>query len=544
MVDLNSLLQIFGTTGNRPTAQDFINLIMFLYANGGGSGSNSGNADLSGFVGFAQPSDVNVTPVPGYRIFINNQNAAAAYAGYRDAQGNALSAPANSMGILFYTGAAWGMFVYTVTKDTLGLGNVDNTSDADKPLSDATREAVVYLQDQLNLLNNITTVRGSVDTFAELNALDTDEEQIKQGDSYIVLEDESWEGNSSIYTWDGDEWNWTGQWTVQLNAADGDTPGVVESSDDIEFSEGKGKILPSDNVKQIVENSLPDTLPSAWADALQTTLLSQLQNNPDGSFIRALNNLIVGSISSMMALIVQGQGYSNVGNISIPLLVTDANGKQTILKLSSLFFGVIGNTILYPEANVFPFTMGIRGFDTAQFQDGQSGILLNFYLSLNGSSLSFSFVIDNQSSDAVIAQNLPKANIILQGFVGQFQRGAPVPQNAVSFVMNNTSQAVVTAMAQVAQNTLYVLTSGQAVTLTPTTVNAYGTAPLFIDLSTVADGTEVTATLYSVNNGTKTQVQQLTYTAQSANNPYNNSGWQGLGLDIDGSVTGYELDIE
>jgi hypothetical protein len=147
-IDLNSLLQTFGTTGNRPTAQDFINLIVFLYNNGGGSGG--GNVDVSQFVGFAQPSDANVTPVPAHRIFINNQNAPVAYNGYKDANGNALTPPANSMGIFFHTGTAWSMFVYTVTKESVGLGNVDNTSDADKPVSIAVQDVVDILQRQID----------------------------------------------------------------------------------------------------------------------------------------------------------------------------------------------------------------------------------------------------------------------------------------------------------------------------------------------------------------------------------------------------------
>ena len=41
---------------------------------------------------------------------------------------------------------------HKVTKYSIGLGNVDNTSDKDKPLSDATKEAIGNISSDLNAL--------------------------------------------------------------------------------------------------------------------------------------------------------------------------------------------------------------------------------------------------------------------------------------------------------------------------------------------------------------------------------------------------------
>ncbi|MDR0792892.1 MAG: hypothetical protein LBE82_06255 [Chitinophagaceae bacterium] len=260
MIDLNFLLQTFGTTGYRPTAQDFINLIEFLYANGGCNG-NFDVSILQGMVGFAQASDANVTPVPGYRIFINNTNAAVAYSGY------GVTVPANSTGIIFWTGVAWNTVVYTVTKASIGLGNVDNTSDADKPVSTAVQEIINGLLSlidtnatNIELLNNITSIRGTVDSFAELLALDITENNIRSGDSYIVWTDETWDNNSSLYVYNADittdgGWVWAGEWTTQIQAADGDTLGTVQSSTDIAFAGGKGTISASAIAAKIIAST-------------------------------------------------------------------------------------------------------------------------------------------------------------------------------------------------------------------------------------------------------------------------------------------------
>lgn len=49
---------------------------------------------------------------------------------------------------------------HEVTKEQVGLSNVDNTSDKDKPISDATQEALDTKQDNLVSGNNIKTING------------------------------------------------------------------------------------------------------------------------------------------------------------------------------------------------------------------------------------------------------------------------------------------------------------------------------------------------------------------------------------------------
>jgi hypothetical protein len=213
--------------------------------------------------------------MPGYRIFINNQNTPVAYSGYN------LTAPANSMGIFFFTGTAWNIYAYLVNKNSIGLGNVDNTSDEDKPVSMAVQEIINFLQSQIDtnainieMLGNITSIRGSMETFAELLALDVEENNIRKGDSYIVWTDESWDDNSSLYVYNPDittdgGWIWVSEWNVQLDAADGDKLGLAQSSEDITFSGGKGTLQASENVKKIIKNnSATPTVP-----LLPTTVL-------------------------------------------------------------------------------------------------------------------------------------------------------------------------------------------------------------------------------------------------------------------------------
>lgn len=49
-----------------------------------------------------------------------------------------------------------------VTKEQVGLGNVDNTSDLDKPLSTATQEALSLKLDKTSIADNLTTNSSSI----------------------------------------------------------------------------------------------------------------------------------------------------------------------------------------------------------------------------------------------------------------------------------------------------------------------------------------------------------------------------------------------
>jgi hypothetical protein len=63
-----------------------------------------------------------------------------------------------------------------------------------------------------------TAIRGNVDTYAHLLALDTRDINlgIKIGDGYIVEQDETHNGDSAIYTWDGTNWNFTHLWEISM----------------------------------------------------------------------------------------------------------------------------------------------------------------------------------------------------------------------------------------------------------------------------------------------------------------------------------------
>ncbi len=70
------------------------------------------------------------------------------------------------------------------------------------------------LQTQIDALESKANVRGSVDTFAELEALSTTD--LVDGDSYIVLADETHDDGTTEYVWNGTAWVYAGSFSVNL----------------------------------------------------------------------------------------------------------------------------------------------------------------------------------------------------------------------------------------------------------------------------------------------------------------------------------------
>jgi hypothetical protein len=60
-----------------------------------------------------------------------------------------------------------------------------------------------------------SAIRGNVDTYADLSAIDTT--LWKVGDGIIVEHDGNHDGNSAIYTWDGSAWNFTHLWEISMH---------------------------------------------------------------------------------------------------------------------------------------------------------------------------------------------------------------------------------------------------------------------------------------------------------------------------------------
>ncbi|AWI10325.1 hypothetical protein [Ereboglobus luteus] len=104
-----------------------------------------------------------------------------------------------------------------VTKGQIGLGNVDNTSDADKPISKATQQALAgkanqgdmdHAIERLNLLEEQAVVAEITETYAGLQTLS--KSKFTANDYVKVLKDEIRGGKASFYQLSADKtaWNW------------------------------------------------------------------------------------------------------------------------------------------------------------------------------------------------------------------------------------------------------------------------------------------------------------------------------------------------
>ena len=101
--------------------------------------------------------------------FLNKQGSGANMTGSLDIVANSLSLITPDGSLQRFTGTATGIELpQDISKANVGLGNVDNTSDLNKPISTATQAA-------LNLKANITSLNkegvglGNVDNTTDLN---------------------------------------------------------------------------------------------------------------------------------------------------------------------------------------------------------------------------------------------------------------------------------------------------------------------------------------------------------------------------------------
>lgn len=84
---------------------------------------------------------------------------------------------------------------HSVTKEQIGLGNVDNTSDLDKPMSTATKD---YIDTKVS---GVMVYRGSVQKFRDLPT------DAQNGDVYNVVEAYSAYPPNTNYAWNGSSWD-------------------------------------------------------------------------------------------------------------------------------------------------------------------------------------------------------------------------------------------------------------------------------------------------------------------------------------------------
>ena len=84
---------------------------------------------------------------------------------------------------------------HSVTKEQIGLGNVDNTSDLDKPMSTATKD---YIDTKVS---GAMVYRGSVQKFSDLPT------DAQNGDVYNVVEAHLTYPPNTNYAWNGSSWD-------------------------------------------------------------------------------------------------------------------------------------------------------------------------------------------------------------------------------------------------------------------------------------------------------------------------------------------------
>jgi hypothetical protein len=151
--DVNYFLNLFGTTGYRPTAQDFINMIKFFagLSNGDALDSNS----IAGLIGVAQPGDAQPNTTTNFLLFINSTAAVVTYPAYVDAGGNALEAQPYTIGLIFNTGTAYAMQAYTIPSNV--VQNL-NTPNATQTLSTQGLEGILGALSQLATNNKSSLV--------------------------------------------------------------------------------------------------------------------------------------------------------------------------------------------------------------------------------------------------------------------------------------------------------------------------------------------------------------------------------------------------
>lgn len=164
---------------------------------------------------------------------------------------------------------------HAVTKAQVGLGNVDNTSDMDKPVSRAQREAIEMGRDVVRLFA----------TYADLDGTGlADDAQVK------VLADETHGGAESVYTWTGAQFVHVG--TVGPYYTKGETDALLEGQDVVRHSaqtltdaqrrqarENIGAAAPAAQVSHGTAAVLDDAVPGVlhvWSGALAELTVTSL----------------------------------------------------------------------------------------------------------------------------------------------------------------------------------------------------------------------------------------------------------------------------
>lgn len=213
---------------------------------------------------------------------------------------------------------------HEVTKTQVGLGNVDNTSDNDKPISSATQEALGDLQSQIDALVVSSDVFDVVGTYAELQAYDIS--KVPENDIIKVLVDSTHDNAATYYrcikNGSVKSWSYIGAEGAYYTKAEADSKFVPTTR------KVNNKALSSDiNLTASDVGALPD-------NTVIPTKTSDLQN--DSGFLTShqsiktlkTDNTTAQSTSSSEAIV--GTGVINLHKISKTGSYNDLSNKPTI----------------------------------------------------------------------------------------------------------------------------------------------------------------------------------------------------------------------
>jgi hypothetical protein len=175
-----------------------------------------------------------------------------------------------------------------------------------------TEEEFEELKSEVEVLKSITVIRGNVDAYADnmgdpllSTLLEIDTANMRVGDSYIVETDETHDGKSTIWTWDGTVWNYTHEWAV--SASFNPAPRVQNLTSDM---------LPS-GADAVLDFSSYDVINLVSQAVAETNFSMDFDGVPAGT--EKVFNVSIGAYSTNKVILVPPSGATLVAGASYTL---------------------------------------------------------------------------------------------------------------------------------------------------------------------------------------------------------------------------------
>lgn len=145
---------------------------------------------------------------------------------------------------------------HNTTKTDIGLGQVDNTSDADKPVSTATATAISILQSDVDSKISVSE-KGQVDGVATLDStgkvpsmqLPSYVDDVQEYADFASLPATGESGKIYLTTGDNSTYRWSGTAYIQIGTAGNPFDQDLDSTSDVTFSTVNGRDLTTDGTK-------------------------------------------------------------------------------------------------------------------------------------------------------------------------------------------------------------------------------------------------------------------------------------------------------